>query len=282
MNLIKQRGMTLIELMVAATLSLIIVFFITNIMINSGRTALQSEGLAQAQENGRFILSWLQSNVRTAGLPYPSNASQERIQPFADRCTATVTPPPADNADCSFNSDNSNTSDRLAVRRTFINDTDLRSEQSERDCTGSTITTVPDGETITDLYWVETTPADIDSSGYGNELFCATYYNGKVIHPAQAIASGIDGMQVLYGVRDGANKEYRSNINRFVSLADLGANIDWSSIGAVRIAILTRSFNEQATSRNKRSYILLDAAPVHFEDSVSRHIQSTTIFLPNE
>ena len=281
MNLIKQRGMTLIELMVAATLSLIIVFFITNIMINSGRTALQSEGLAQAQENGRFILSWLQSNVRTAGLPYPSNASQERIQPFADRCSGSIVPP-ADNSDCSFDSTASNISDRLAVQRTFINDTDLRSEQSERDCTGSTITTVPDGETITDLYWVETTPADIDSSGYGNELFCATFYNGKVVNSAQAIASGIDGMQVLYGVRDGANKEYRSNVNRFVSLGDLGPNIDWSTIGAVRIAILTRSFNEQATSRNKRSYILLDAAPVTFEDSVSRHIQSTTIFLPNE
>lgn len=279
MRLSKQYGMTLVELMIAVSLGLLVVFFITNIMINSGRTALQSEGLAQAQENGRFILTWLQGNVRSAGLPYPNEASQDRIQPFAGRCTSN-TLPPADDADCSYDDDNSNVSDRLAVQRTFINDPVLGNDTTQKDCSGTNITTVSDGEVITDLYWVVTTPAD--SSGYGNELFCATYYNGKIVNNAQAIASGIDGMQILYGIRANTNNEHRSNVNRFVSLNDLGGNIDWNSIGAVRIAILTRSFNEQATSRHKRSYILLDAAPVTFEDSVSRHIQSTTIFLPNE
>src|SRR5690554_1380607 len=85
MSILKQRGMTLVELMVAAVISLIIVFFITNIMISSSRTAMQSEGLSQAQENGRFILTWLQGNVRTAGLPYPNESNRTRIQPFADR-----------------------------------------------------------------------------------------------------------------------------------------------------------------------------------------------------
>lgn len=279
MNLMKQRGMTLIELMVAAVLSLIIVFFITNIMLSSSRTALQSEGLAQAQENGRFILSWLQGNVRSAGLPYPNSETQERITPFADECSSSVIPP-ADNADCSFNSDNSNVSDRLAVQRTFINDTILGNNSTKRDCSGTEITTIADGEIITDVYWV-TTDAN-DSSGYNNQLMCVTYHNNKKVSNAQSIANGIDGMQVLYGVKSSADAEYRSNVNRFVSLSDLGANVDWTTIGAVRIAILTRSFNEQASSQNQRSYILLDAAPVTFDDSVSRHIQSTTIFLPNE
>src|SRR5690554_7640152 len=85
---------------------------------------------------------------------------------------------------------------------------------------------------------------------------CATYYNGKVIHPAQAIASGIDGMQVLYGVSDTPDTAFRSSVNRFISLADLGANIDWDTVTAVRIAVLTRSFNERSASENKRSYVL--------------------------
>lgn len=281
MNLNKQHGMTLVELMVAAALGLVIVFFITNIMINSSRTALQSEGLSQAQENGRFILSWLQGNVRSAGLPYPSSSSQERIQPFAEQCTGTDLPP-ADNADCSFDSDSSNVSDRLAVQRTYINDTDIGNDATKRDCSGAEISVagITDGDTVTDVYWVQTDPRD--TSGYQNELVCVTYYNHVKVSDAQVIANGIDGMQVLYGVRASEDNQYRSNINRFVSLEDLGSDIDWSTIGAVRIAILTRSFNEQATSRNKRSYILLDAAPVTFEDSVARHIQSTTVFLPNE
>src|SRR5690554_2979833 len=279
MKLNKQNGMTLVELMVAAALGLIIVFFITNIMLSSSRTALQSEGLSQAQENGRFILSWLQGNVRSAGLPYPNSETQERIAPFADECSGSVMPP-ADNADCSFNSDNSNASDRLAVQRTFINDSILGNDLTKQDCSGAEITTIADGEVITDVYWV-TTDAN-DSSGYSNQLMCVTYHNNKKVSGEQSIANGIDGMQVLYGVKSSADAEYRSNVNRFVSLGDLGPNIDWSTIGAVRIAILTRSFNEQATSKNKRSYILLDATPVTFDDSVSRHIQSTTIFLPNE
>lgn len=285
MSILKQRGMTLVELMVAAVISLIIVFFITSIMINSSRTAMQSEGLSQAQENGRFILTWLQGNVRTAGLPYPNESNRTRIQPFADRCTATVTPP-ADNADCSFNSDNSNTSDRLAVQRTFVNDVTFGSDDTKRDCTGAEITNLADGtpladgEIITDLYWVTTDNSD--TTGYSNQLMCATYYNGKVIHPAQAIANGIDGMQVLYGVSDTPDTAFRSSVNRFISLADLGTNIDWDTVTAVRIAVLTRSFNERSASENKRSYVLLDASPVTFEDSVSRHIQSTTVFLPNE
>lgn len=279
MSLYKQRGMTLIELMIAAVLSLVLVFFITNIMLNSSRTALQSEGLAQAQENGRFILSWLQGNVRSAGLPYPSNESQERIQPFADKCSGSVMPP-ADNADCSFDSADSATSDRLAVQRTFINDATLGNDSTKQDCSGAEITTIANGEEVIDVYWV-TTDAN-DSSGYSNQLMCVTYHNNKKVSNAQSIANGIDGMQVLYGVKASVNKAHRSNVTRFVSLDDLGANIDWTTIGAVRIAILTRSFNEQATSENKRSYILLDAKPVTFEDSVSRHIQSTTVFLPNE
>lgn len=281
MKLNKQNGMTLVELIVAAALGLIIVAFITNIMLSSSRTALQSEGLSQAQENGRFILSWLQGNVRSAGLPYPNSETQERIAPFADKCSGSVMPP-ADNADCSFNSDSSDVSDRLAVRRTFINDAALGNDASKRDCSGADITVagITDGDIITDLYWVQTDASD--SSGYGNELVCVTYYNSVKVSDAQVIANGIDGMQVLYGVRASDDNQHRSNVNRFVSLTDLGNNIDWSTIGAVRIAILTRSFTEQAHEKRKRSYILLDAAPVDFDDSVARHIQSTTIFLPNE
>ena len=39
-----QRGMTLVELMVAGLLSVIAVVFITNILLTSNRTALQSKG----------------------------------------------------------------------------------------------------------------------------------------------------------------------------------------------------------------------------------------------
>ena len=273
-----QKGLTLVELLIASTLSLIIMLFISNIMLTSGRTALQSEGLAQAQENGRFILSWLQENVRMAGMPYPSDKVRNRVQPFADVCAATTLPPAA-NADCSLDQTNSANSDRLAVQRTFTNDIVYGTNQSRSDCTGVEITTLSDGDLVVDLYWVET-----NNNNTGGVLKCVTYNaeTHQPLHAVQEIANGIEGMQVLYGVRSGAEAMFRSNVNRYVSLADLSSNDLENNIGAVRISILTRAFTERSAETRARRYILLDAAPVTFNDAVTRHIQTTTIFLPNE
>lgn len=271
----QQKGLTLVELMIATALSLTVMIFVTNIMLTSSRTAAQSEGLAQAQENGRFILSWLQMNVRDAGMPYPTDVSKTRIQPFANAC-AVPSLVPANNADCSVN-DNGVT-DRLAVQRTFINDVDLKTANSDKDCSGASITGVADGEVITDIYWVE-----LSNDEYGGTLKCATYNkNHQIIGNTQEIANGIEGLQTLYGIAEDLDPRFLSTTNRYVSLDELGNPVDWSRVSAVRIAILTRAFTERATEKKKRSYILLDADPMTFDDGVTRHIQTTTIFLPNE
>lgn len=277
MRISNQQGITLVEMIVASAISLIIMMFITNILITSSRTAAQSEGLGQAQENGRFILSWLQGNIRSAGMSYPTNTSQARIQPFANRCTGAAVPP-ADNADCSLDQTTSANSDRIAVRRTFVNDAALRTETSNLDCAGAAITTVAEGDFITDVYWVERT-----NDGYGGVLKCVTYDSAsKHLNSAQEIANGIESMHALYGVRPSVDFQYRSNINRYVGLADLNDETFRNDVVAIRIAILTRGVAQQAGDERKRSYILLDAAPVTYEDRIFRHIQSTTIFLPNE
>lgn len=277
MRISNQQGITLVEMIVASVISLVIMMFITNILITSSRTAAQSEGLGQAQENGRFILSWLQSNVRTAGMSYPSDATQTRIQPFAERCVGTAVPP-EDDADCSLDQSSTAQSDRLAVRRTFVNDVMFKTETSDLDCAGAIINGVADGDIITDVYWVERT-----NDNYGGILKCVTYNTEhKKVNPSQEIANGIESMQILYGVKPSIDVQYRSNINRYVALSDLDDNSFNTQIGAVRIAILTRGMSEQTGDAKKRSYILLDAAPLTYEDRVFRHIQTTTVFLPNE
>lgn len=271
-----QKGLSLIELMIAALLSLIIVLFITNIMITSNRTGMQSEGLAQAQENGRFILSWLQGHLRQAGQPYPSNSVQERIQPFAEACSSTLLPP-SDNADCSFDSANTNESDRIAIRRTYVKDDDLKTEISDKDCSGQSVVLV-DKVVVTDVYWVD--PPGSDEEDPGGILKCATYDDShQVIGGVIEIANGIEGLQVLYGLKPSVDSQYRSNINRYVPLDEVS---DWKMVGAIRVGILTRAAAERSLDKKSRKYILLDAAPVVFDDSVARHIQTTTIFLPNE
>lgn len=274
-----QKGMTLIELMIAGVLGMVITYFIMNIMISSSRSAMQSDGLAQAQENGRFILSWLHTESRRAG--FIPGIVNERIQPFADICIAGGPVPPADNADCTFES-NDQISDRLAIRRTY-SDTTAR---DQLDCTGVNLNAVAsNGDVLTDVYWVERNFAQAGlptDDAYDDVLRCVTYRNGIRTSAAQVIASGVEGFQVLYGVRPAADPDRQTNVNRYAQLNQLPQPVDWDSVRAVRIAVLTRSFSEMTLDNAQRSYVLLDADPMTFTDRIARHIQSVTVYLPNE
>lgn len=274
----QQRGITLIELMVAGVLGVIITYFIFNIMITSTRTATQADGLAQAQENGRFVTSWLHGEIRRAG--YTPDFTDPRIQPFANTCAPGAPVPPANNGHCSFNSNN-NDSDRIAIRRTYTAATTLRDRQ---DCTGvdlSTLGTAPsEGDVLVDLYWVEPdTSANPDN--YSDILRCVTYLDntGIPVAPAQVIANGVQGFQVLYGQSTTPIVGNQTNVTRYVNADEV---TNWNNVYAARISVLTRSFLPTGLDQATRSYVLLDANPYTFDDRIARHIQGTTIYLPNQ
>lgn len=274
----QQRGITLIELMVAGVLGVIITYFIFNIMITSTRTATQADGLAQAQENGRFVTSWLHSEIRRAG--YTPDFTDPRIQPFANTCASGAPVPPANNGHCSFNSNN-NDSDRIAIRRTYTTATTLRDRQ---DCTGvdlSTLSAPPiDGDVLVDVFWVEPdTSADPDN--FSDVLRCVTYREttGIPVANAQVIANGVQGFQVLYGESTTPINNNRTNVTRYVNADEV---TNWNNVYAARISVLTRSFLPTGLDQAIRSYVLLDANPYTFNDRIARHIQGTTIYLPNQ
>ncbi len=267
-----QRGMTLIEMMIAGLLGLIVTYFIVNVMISSNRTALTSDGLAQAQESGRFVMSWLQEEVRRAG--YSADPTQTLNQPFADVCTGTATPPSSD-ADCTYEATDE-VSDRIALR--WLYDSDSTSERDQEDCTGTALSTSYDGTVLIDVYWVE---QDFGSDGddYDDVLRCATYSedSGNVVASAQTIASGTLGMQVLYGVSSNSGSD-DSDVTQYVAASEV---TDWALVRSARISVLTRAFNTNTLDQSTRSYILLDAEPYTYTDRTARYILSSTFFLPN-
>ena len=69
MNLQKQHGLTLIELMIALVISLIILVGLITIYQSSNRANRTSEGLVRVQENGRFAIDFLIRDLRMAGFP---------------------------------------------------------------------------------------------------------------------------------------------------------------------------------------------------------------------
>lgn len=62
----KQRGLTLVELMVAITIGLILTAGIIQIFVNSKQTYRVEESLSRLQENGRMALDFMANDIRMA------------------------------------------------------------------------------------------------------------------------------------------------------------------------------------------------------------------------
>jgi type IV pilus assembly protein PilW len=64
---IRQAGFSLVELMIALVIGLVLMLGVTQIFIASQSASRLSEGVARAQENGRFALDFLERDIRMAG-----------------------------------------------------------------------------------------------------------------------------------------------------------------------------------------------------------------------
>jgi type IV pilus assembly protein PilW len=63
----RQRGLTLIELMVSLALSVIVLSGLTYVYVGSRGAYRSNEAIARVQETGRFALEWLTRDIRQAG-----------------------------------------------------------------------------------------------------------------------------------------------------------------------------------------------------------------------
>jgi type IV pilus assembly protein PilW len=62
----KQRGFTLVELMIALVLGLLLMSGVAQVFSSSNRTYRVHEGLSRIQENGRFAMEFLKRDIRMA------------------------------------------------------------------------------------------------------------------------------------------------------------------------------------------------------------------------
>ncbi len=63
----RQRGMTIVEVMVAVTISLILLSGVVQIFVSNKQTYLVNDAMLRLQENTRFALHFLSQNLRMAG-----------------------------------------------------------------------------------------------------------------------------------------------------------------------------------------------------------------------
>ena len=71
----KQTGMTIIEIMIAVTISLMLLGGLIELAIGNKQTYKVQDAMARVQENGRFSLLFLSKDVRMAGFMGCSNTN---------------------------------------------------------------------------------------------------------------------------------------------------------------------------------------------------------------
>lgn len=299
-----QRGLSLIELLVAVTIGGLLIFGATQVYVDSKRTYETNESAARLQETARYAMSVLEPDIRMsnywglvkgAGL-ITGQASPEETQVAGDPtgcgtnftrhllvslsgtngstgfpCTSVAAETPV------------TTSDTMTVRRASV-------APSSGGATRLKIcSTRVAGTVLTDSSTCTAPPA-----GQINDLIVNTYYispnsTGRAGYPAlrrvvlvsgpsfqdEEIIPGIEDMQIQFGI-DPTGTSGRAT--RYVNPDDLN---DGEQVVSVRIWLLVRAENEEVGFRDERTYSYADRADYQPNDGFRRLLVSRTIQVRN-
>jgi len=250
-----QRGFSIIELMVAATIAIMLLAGAAGLFVSNKRIYREQEESAILQENGRFAIQVLYESLRMANFrgcsiyplqinnpvegfirgagaidkwaPSESNALVADIKGGTDAVTVRYVVRHSRDTDCSDGGDSrSEVASRFheVTRRFYIGD--------------------HDGE------------PSLFCSGNGADGLC----NGNVM-----LVRGIEDMRILYG--DG--RHYRP--------ADTVGD-DWHEITGIKIAILART---ESRTPNSNEYYLLDEKIGPVNDNFRRRVFTNHVLIRN-
>lgn len=273
----KQKGFSLIELMITLVLSLLITYGIAQVLISSNQSSSSSDGVSQAQETARFVMSFIGRQIRSAGLDSISddvNNTQAVIG-----CDIVL----LDNINACSSENNAGATeatitvgagavsgDRLAIAW-------IPPDGVTTDCTGANIVGFAPDDTIVNVFWV-----GFDAQAGGNALYCQGHiFDGATVTSgtALAIANGVEAMHILYGeATDPLPASSARNVSRYVDADDV---VDWERVYAIKIAIMTRSISDVTNLTSTKQYVMLDSDLYRFNDAVNRQVFSSTFTLSN-
>lgn len=207
LNADQQRGLSLIELMVAMVIGLVLILGVTQIFINNQKSYLFQQGQVGNQENSRFALAVLSQELSKAGY---------RSQPAKTFSTSA-------GLGCTFADDASVvavSATALCLRYQAANKTDVN-------CQGTALAAASQ-DTIISPYR-QTNPVIVEKIEFDATSQSIICTSGATSLP---LVTGVAGLRFEYGSGSGDNKE----VSTF-DVKPLAANI----IGAVRYTVLMQS-----------------------------------------
>jgi len=333
------KGFSIIELMVAMTISLILLAGVLAVVYSSKVSYNENERLGRIQENGRAALELVLRDLRGAGFPgcaqpikdlfqinnvlsTPTGLLWNLAQPvYGYEAGASAWTPALDTTVIPSATTGNDVVVVRSVRANspsfpttkFVNPTDdieVSKDPSETiaagtpmvisDCAGASIfvatgvTESAGGTKMTLVHGTGGAPTNADNdlknvfTGGARVAPIVTiiYY----IRPSAAggpalwrvvsgggpeeVIQGVEAMQIRYGV----DTDGDSLVNSYV---DASAVTNWSNVICVSVAMLVRSIEQNAATKDTRTYSLLQKTVGPFGDRFQRSIFSTTVTLRN-
>lgn len=203
----RQRGVTLIELLVSMALGVFIVAGTIQIFIGSKQTYRTQVALSRLQENGRFALDMLQQSLRMTG--YRNNPAMELYKAFEnDDTTGLMQGQVIRGFDGAGSGSNA---DHILLRY------QSPASNSRSNCLAIAVS----GDTLIGF-----------SLDDGGALRCSV--NDVLVQP---LVSGIHDMELVYGV----DLDDDQSADTYLGAAAITANNRWLHIVSVKIALLISS-----------------------------------------
>jgi len=260
--MLKQKGLSLIELMIAMALGLILTFGVVQIFLSSKQTYTVVTAQSQTQENARVVKHFLGRGLRHAGY-------------WDDSTVPIALPNTGDFNDNQivFATNNDSTdaavldgTDTITVRFNGTEDGQLQG------CTGMT----PDeDEIIVDRYYIAPAGANelVPSLMCDSELQDMSGATIGTPPSPQPLIIGIENLQIEFGIGSA------DRITQYVSANEV---TNWNNVRSVRYALLATSNQNTGGQEDTNTYTLIDGESVTASgDNRLRQVQRDTVFLRN-
>lgn len=279
----KQRGLSLIELMIAMVVSLVLVAGVGTVYMSSKRNYHARDQLSLMDETARIALNALTKHLEHAGYATPAKLPiVEYMYPLGG-----TTPPKAacDGANSGVHpslnlttfaaravQDNykpdgvTATGDAVSVR--FLGDptlfTDCANGVLPEDCRVGKAPSM-EAALIYNTFFVN------ESTGHPT-LMCFGSRNTS----ATPIANGVENVQFLYGVDANAD----GNVEQYLNATGVSAAAAWQRVISIKTGILVRSLEPVLPVAEAKSYDVLDVT-LNRNDRFQRSVYTTVIHLRN-
>lgn len=255
MNKLHARGFSIVEVLVAITISLILLLGLLQIFISNKNSYRLETNSDVMHDNARFIYDYLTKLVRQTGYRSPQKNTQfTAIDSIFDVTNLHIT---------GTNNTGTNNSDTLVIRYQGSGDGAGNPDGTIRDCLN-----IPIDSFVTATMTFSITAND--------ELQCRSQNPSSATPDStQILLENVENFQVLYGEDTTGDKA----ANRYVDSTH--PNLNMANVVAVRISVLLRSQEAVNPTVNTTSYKLNDAIHVAPGDNFLRQPLTFTIMLRN-